>query len=386
MKLHFIRFVLPILLTPLAVFGGELFPDSPVYGARLFAEKACSRCHSILGQGGTIGPDLGRIEMGDSRLDVASAILNKAQVMAQKMEEHKIIQPNFSGEEMESIIAFLYYVNYFDTVGDPVKGERLVENRGCVRCHSSSSRLSAPPFTVFPRNISPIYLAKSLWNHGPAMQSMMSSRGIRWPEFEGTEIMDVVAWLKGVARGESLTSYQNPGNPNEGRKVFLDKGCPRCHGGADENTRPNLADRSRGLQKSLTQVVAHMWNHAPQIFARMRSSGMKVPEFNEKEMADVVAYIYFLNYFPSEPDVEAGGRLFVEKHCASCHSLSSRVAGIGPDLTVSEKAASSIDLVAAMWNHSPFMVSIMKEQNIPWPQFRSGELKDLVGYIRSLKK
>ncbi|MBI4196769.1 MAG: c-type cytochrome [Deltaproteobacteria bacterium] len=370
--------LLAILISPVIGFGQQNFPQSPVQGDHLFSEKGCSKCHSILGQGGRIGHDLGKINLKGSRLDVASAMLNNAQTMGGKMREMKIIRPHLTGAEIENLIAFLYYVNYFDEPGNSTRGKGLFKERQCIRCHTDPSS--------FPRGMTPIYLAKTLWNHGPRMSAQMSRLGIPWPRFEGVEMMDLVAYLRETARSESATTYGVPGNPNEGRKVYRSKGCPQCHGGSNDSTQPNLANPALGLQVSLTQTVSRLWNHAPQMFSRLSEQGLEAPHFSEREIADLVAYIYFLNYFDSSPDLTAGRKLFADKQCNTCHSLGGGIQGAGPDLSASPKASSSIDMVAAMWNHTPFMHSVMQEKEIPWPRFEKGELNDLLGYIQSLKK
>ncbi len=380
----------PILLTiamlilPALGFAEQTFPDNPVQGARLFSEKGCFRCHSILGQGGRIGHDLGRIQLKGSRLNVASAWLNNARTMGEKMQELKIIRPHLTGEEVERLLAYLYYVNYFDDPGNASRGKTLFQTRSCARCHATGAA-GAPSLTHFPRNISPIYLAKTLWNHGPRMRSEMTRLGIAWPRFEGAELMDLVTYMKEAAGGTTTIAQNPPGNPNDGRKVFRDKGCPQCHGGGGERP-PNLADPARGLQENLTQTVSRLWNHAPQMFERAGAIHLKTPVFTEKEMADLVSYIYFLNYFDSAPDLAAGRRLFAEKQCASCHSLGGGAQGTGPDLIATRNAASSIEMVAAIWNHVPLMQSVMQEKQIPWPHFEKGELNDLFGYIQSVRK
>ncbi len=382
----FLAIILIIASSGLA-FAQENFPDSPVQGDRLFSERGCSKCHSILGQGGQVGHDLGRINLKGSRLDVISNMLNNAQTMGAKMRELKILWPRLTGPEFESLTAFLYYVNYFDEPGNAIKGRGLFESRQCVRCHVPSQQGAggAPPLPAFPRNITPIYLAKSLWNHGPRMRSEMTRQGISWPLFEGTEMMDLVAFLKEAARGEVSSGYGAPGNPNEGRRVFQAKGCPQCHGGKGD-AAPNLADPALGLQESMTQTVSRLWNHAPRMFARAGELKMAVPEFTEREMADLVAYIYFLNYFDPPFDPVTGRRLFAEKQCASCHAIGGGIQGTGPDLSASQKAASAVEMVAAMWNHTPFMQSVMRERQISWPRFEKGELNNLLGFIQSQRK
>lgn len=383
----FLAGILLTLFLPSLGFAQQSFPERPVQGDRLFSEKGCSRCHSILGQGGRVGHDFGRIDLKGSKLDVVSYMLNNAQTMGEKMRDSKIIWPRLTGQEVESLIAFLYYVNYFDAPGNAAKGKLLFESRHCVRCHSGSAGGSGgiSSLSAFPRSITPIYLAKSLWNHGPRMRVEMARLGIPWPNFEGTEMMDLVAYLKEVGRGDFSLGYGMPGNPNGGRKVFQEKGCPQCHGGK-AGSAPNLADPSLGLQESMTHTVSRLWNHAPKMFARVGEKKMAIPEFTEQEMADLVAYIYFLNYFDPLPDLAAGRRLFADKQCASCHAVGGGAQGTGPDLSVSQKTASAIEMVAAMWNHTPFMQSLMKEKQITWPRFEKGELNNLLGYIQSQKR
>ena len=377
-------FLIALLLFFRPGFAQQTFPENPVQGARLFSEKGCFRCHSILGQGGRIGHDLGKIQLKGTRLNVASALLNNARTMEEKMQELKIVRSHLTGEEVERLIAYLYYVNYFDDPGDAARGKALFQTKGCARCHATGTG-GAPSLAQFPRNISPIYLAKTLWNHGPRMRSEMSRLGMPWPRFEGAELMDLVTYMKGAAGGTTKIAANPPGDPNDGRKVFRDKGCPRCHGGEGEKP-PNLADPARGLQENLTQTVSRLWNHAPQMFARAGEIHLKTPIFTEKEMADLVSYIYFLNYFDPAPDPAVGRRLFVAKQCSSCHSLGGAVRGIGPDLATIRNTASAIEIVAAIWNHVPLMQAVMREQKIPWPHFEKGELNDLLGYLQSLRK
>ena len=149
---------------------------------------------------------------------------------------------------------------------------------------------------------------------------------------------------------------------------------------------PNLADPSRGLQENLTRTVSRLWNHAPKMFTRLHELNVKIPDFTEKEMADLASYIYFLNYFDSTPDLDAGRKLFADKQCTVCHSLGGGIQGMGPDLSLSQKTNSPMDMVAAMWNHTPFMQTVMQEKQISWPHFEKGQLNNLLGYIRSLKK
>ena len=51
-----------------------------------------------------------------------------------------------------------------------------------------------------------------------------------------------------------------------------------------------------------------------------------------------------------------------------------------------QKADSSMEIVAATWNHSKAIEKAMVDHGIPWPRFKKGELADLLEFIRTPKK
>ena len=56
-----------------------------------------------------------------------------------------------------------------------------------------------------------------------------------------------------------------------------------------------------------------MWNHAPQMWARMQKEKVAPPTFNEHEMSDLLAYLYTLRYIGETGNADRGGRLFERK-------------------------------------------------------------------------
>src|SRR3972149_8397294 len=75
--------------------AGELYSlsDDPSKGQEIFIKKGCIQCHSIRGEGGNIGPDLGRKVFNLSLIQIAGEIWNHCSIMSQKMEELKIQCP-----------------------------------------------------------------------------------------------------------------------------------------------------------------------------------------------------------------------------------------------------------------------------------------------------
>ena len=197
-------------------------------------------------------------------------------------------------------------------------------------------------------------------------------------DFAPQEMSHLLAFIKGNALNEEgETIYMKPGNPNRGREVFGKKECTGCHGNND------LDLEKSSLRKSLTEIVRMMWNHSYEMWEIMKETGLQVPHFNNEEMADLMTYLYFIQYYGEKGDPVRGRKIFVEKGCVSCHSKEAVEQKKGIDL--SEVPAFTIfELISAMWNHVPQMEKMVTEMNLIWPRFEKDEMKDLIRYIQSL--
>ena len=80
-------------------------------------------------------------------------------------------------------------------------------------------------------------------------------------------------------------------------------------------------------------------------------------------------------------------KIFSESGCSKCHGLDERP---GELMTLSlskyQKARSSMDIVAGMWNHSAEIEKAMNGKGISWPRFKKEALTDLLEFIRAPKK
>jgi Cytochrome c len=61
--------------------------QDPLAGSRVFGSEGCSKCHSVNGVGGKVGPDLGRVQANCSYNDLAVAMWNHLSAMAVRMKE-----------------------------------------------------------------------------------------------------------------------------------------------------------------------------------------------------------------------------------------------------------------------------------------------------------
>lgn len=172
-------------------------------------------------------------------------------------------------------------------------------------------------------------------------------------------------------------------NPVAGSRVFRVKGCAQCHAvnGVGGEIGPDLARIPR--PRSFYDLAAAMWNHFPRMAAQMRSMKVSRPHLYPRETADLIAFLYTLNYFDRPGDLEAGSRLFSEKRCVICHQVGGTGGVIGPNLDFLKQYGSPIFVATAMWNHGPAMAEAMRARGIQRPTFKGSELNDLIAYLKS---
>lgn len=360
-------------------------PD-PVEGSRLFVRKGCVACHAVDGEGGKVGPDLGRVSTGRSLLGIAAVMWNHSPRMTEWIKQMKVARPQLKPEEMANLFAFLNYTGYFDAPGDPKRGAELFRDRSCARCHAvgGAGGTVGPGLDRFKRYVSPIVLAGAMWNHGPRMQAVMRQAGIPRPQLTGEDIAHLLAYIRVAGRGGvEAAQYLLPGNPETGRRLFQEKRCATCHG--PEGTGgvgPNLRRHRGDFHGGLTQVGALMWNHGPAIWQKMAELGVPFPTLESQEMADLVAFLYTLHYFDEPGDRARGREVFERKGCAACHGATGRGGAGGPDLTKRLGAAPPVNIAAAMWNHGSAMEQMVKARGLAWPDLDGRDLADLVEFLR----
>ena len=184
-----------------------------------------------------------------------------------------------------------------------------------------------------------------------------------------------------VSRG----AYFVPGDPKAGMRVFLDKGCARCHAilGEGGRTAPDLARAPAG-HLSAAEAVAAMWNHAPAMWNKMRTERVSLPRFSDPEMTNLFAFLYSVRSLDEPGDPERGRRLLSDKRCLECHAVSSAGRGAGPDLRTWTSHRNPVSWIQSMWNHGLAMRSLMAARGLSWPEFKDNDMADIIAYIRTL--
>jgi cytochrome c2 len=242
----------------------------------------------------------------------------------------------------------------------------------------------APRLDDYARYIAPIVLAEGMWNHGSAMRQLQRAQGIPMPRFSGREIADIQAYLRRAAALPSReTQLLQPPDPNRGRRLFSSKRCAHCHGARGAGTRVGPSLRSATERLRVSEIAGELWNHSLEMAQVMRREGIAFPRLREGEMADVIAFLYYLRFYDPGGDLRTGERLFVEKGCATCHAVSVGEGG-GPNLARVESVLTPLGLATAMWDHAPAMYDLAQLRRANWPRFEGDEMRHLSVYLRTL--
>ncbi len=379
-----------ILATGLGLAGalpasaeGPALSDNPLEGRLLFEVKGCQQCHFLEGNGEGIGPDLGGGRFRGSFLDLGAALWDHVPGMGVAFEATGVEWPTLTPDEAARLIGFLYFIDYLGRPGDARAGEEIFAAQGCNACHTlgEGPRKVGPDLSELRRFASPLFIAQSIWNHGPSMLESMRAHGVRPPTFEEGDLADLSAFIRQRARpGPQERMLLSPGNPNHGRELFRTRGCASCHGDSGEGGA-EAPDLTRvGLQRSAEGIAGAMWNHALAMNEIMDRRGIGWPEFTTSELADVVAFLYFLPFADPPGNPARGEEVFTTRSCAGCHAGGSSKRK-GPDLAGTAAASSPEALVAAMWSHAPVMSEAILAEGRPWPVLTGGDLRDLLAYL-----
>lgn len=166
-----------------------------------------------------------------------------------------------------------------------------------------------------------------------------------------------------------------------GAQVFGSKGCAGCHAidGVGGGTGPDLGRVS--APPSLFALAARMWNHLPTMAARMRAEGRLPPTLAPWEAADLVAFLFSVQYYSPPGDARRGETVFLDKQCVVCHQVRGVGGVIGPSLDGLAARGSPIELATALWNHAPAMEREMRARGIERPTLAGADLDDLRAFL-----
>lgn len=174
-----------------------------------------------------------------------------------------------------------------EAAGDPERGRHLLTEKRCARCHAPRGRAGVgPALETLRRPQGAFELGGRLWNHAPAMFTVLVQEGIEWPPISAAEMADLMAYLQADPARDAAPDL------SRGQATLVRKGCLKCHTLRGEGRRigPDLAERG-ALYGSAAAWSASMWRHTPRMAAKAIEVGVLYPRFADDEMGNLVGFL-----------------------------------------------------------------------------------------------
>ena len=171
--------------------------------------------------------------------------------------------------------------------GDPARGRETFTAKACARCHLPRGQDGVGPVLEQLRRPQGAFeLAGRLWNHAPAMFTVLKTADLVWPQISAAEMGDLMAYL------EAHPARDPASDPARGQVVLVRKGCLKCHSLRGEGARlaPDLSAQ-RPAYESGVAWATRMWSHTPAMAAKAIEVGVLYPRFVEDEMLNLVAFL-----------------------------------------------------------------------------------------------
>jgi len=359
----------------------------PEEGSKLFyGDKQCGVCHAVNGSGGRVAPDLSSQHQETPAMGwIVTVLWNHGPSMWRQIRRKNKPYPQLNAQEMADILAFLYQASNVERPGNASAGQRVFEEKGCVRCHSvgGTGGKTAPDLSGVGTAGDTAAWTGAMLNHAGSMVGPITSTLGEWPQFSGTEMNDLIAYVSQAAPQPATNTNQTSGNPERGWRVFQSK-CMQCHSvrGQGGTVGPELGPE-RDLPLTTAQFASVMWNHAPAMLNQGRASGISPPQLQGNEMADLLTFLASLRYFEPTGSPLVGERIFAERGCAACHGGMAEGTQNGPALKARSEAYTTISLTADLWRHGPRMIDRAEELGIPWPNLKATDVGDLVSFLNA---
>lgn len=256
-------------------------------GKELFAKMKCNECHSI----DQVSPhmiSLNKMGIYASPVYLAQVMWNHAAKMQKMQKQSGIKVPLFKGDEFSDLSSYIQSVNsngkkekIYMSPGNPLKGEKLFKSKKCFYCHEQSH--IGPDLTKYNFNKSVTEIAGMMWNHSSSMQSEMTKNKIVYPVFKNDEMANLISYL--YFRNQA----QVKGSAEEGKKLFLQKGCISCHSKGNSYNAPAVS--SIGPFHNSDSFFSDLWNHLPLMEKGLYAKGQSLPKLLPSEIKSL--YLYF---------------------------------------------------------------------------------------------
>jgi cytochrome c551/c552 len=339
-----------------------LLPAQLDRGARVFGRIGCAQCHAAVGGEDGRGPTLARLDLQTPFAETAARMWNSMPGMLATLKRARLEIADANGEEMVDLLAFLSggqrYLSGWTEAGDAARGRVSFDGAGCSLCHQPQELAALGP------GRSAQAVAAAMLAHdtvAPTASSPLSTQ----------DSADLLAWLASTQPPPEQVERQPPGDPRRGAQAFESLGCTLCHGRSGAAALGAIADRA--------QLLSVLWNHT------VHTPGFELAApADDSQLADLVAYLFLVEFEGAEADPARGQSVFADRGCANCHRAGALEGWEeGGAARKPAQFANQGELFAAMWRAAPAMAAAARATQISWPTLAPGEMPALIGYLLS---
>ena len=333
-------------------------------GAGLFSQQRCNTCH--IGGAATIGgaPDLARyLDRAYTAAGIASRMWNHAPEMWRAMRDSKIAVPELTESNAADLFAFFYASRYFEKPGDAGRGRNVFLNKQCAACHGITAETGPGlPVSRWGSLSDPVELVQHMWNHALDMNLAAAKWKVKWPRIAPAELSDLLVYLRNLPGMRNRPArFEMAAGGERGKQLIAGKGCAGCHKGG-------MALENRLHDRTLTEVAAAMWNHAPQMAGRAAS-------LTVEETREILGYVWAADFTRARGDASRGRKTF-STQCGGCHEK-----GAAPKLAARADGFTTVTLISALWRHGPKMLGQLEAEGKAWPRLSPPEMANLVAFL-----
>jgi mono/diheme cytochrome c family protein len=333
-------------------------------GPQILKAQNCIQCHTVGADDANKGsaPSLGRsLNREYSSAGLVSAMWNHGPTMWSAMKQANIAKPKLNDKDSADLMAYFASLRFFEPAGDAARGVKLVQSKNCVQCHAVAGVGSgvARPMHQWDSVSDPVSLVQRMWNHAPQMRKAQADRRFKWQSLSAQDLSDILVYVRSLPGRKAEPAYFGMPPVETGASLLEANGCTTCHKGA-------LSLDTRTVNRSLTEIAAAMYNHAPKML--QNPGGM-----SGEEMRKVVGHLWGKQFLHPAGDQDRGRQLFMTAKCDTCHGLEG-----APKLT---GRVSTVRMVSAIWEHGEEMQSKIKSNKGSWPTLNEKQMSDLIAYL-----
>lgn len=261
-----------------------------IQGKKVFSEKGCASCHHFDSRAGRT-TDAPPISEWDTLFDTAawtSSLWNHAGTMFEEMERSGKAWPNLSEQEMVDLLLYLRTTVertrpiHELTISERSSGKTVFNSRGCVDCHtlgeSTPGKVDLAETARNARTMSG--LAAAMWNHIPEMYGKKAETNGHLDSLTPAQVASLASFFY------SEGAFSEHGDISRGKMIFKKKDCVACHTNGPPPLTPIDARRFNA-----PTMMSSVWTHGPSMLDEMENRGLDWPEFSEREMEDLIAYL-----------------------------------------------------------------------------------------------